>query len=702
MEVDKPEKELYKPVTKLLTEISCFVHRMHVEKGFTSALTDNDSLLMFIIRASSVKDADNGEVPDIVGVDATAEEVTNYLEKDVLPDRLVSLHWSQLLSVGHINLAEMPDDWDTDDLVQSLSYVWCIDRYQPNRFVHTAIMAYKTGFLTLQCLPDSMAVSSNHSYDDHEALVRYVYALYYPGSGAETQLCEFTNLKPIQRSSDEPKTNASTTALKPSFKYTVKGDNETAEYSIFDHFHGSSFSRQVYVGLGAIAIKSTRFPRVVVLKVYSRGLTRRFHEEDILQKIHEDGYLPGVPRISKDVSEQPFPLPRNHSLDRHREACMVPLTTTGESLSKCKNVLQFLKAMYDLTEVHRILMEKKDILHRDISWANILINHKHFEGLDEGDHEYPFIDSILKKPVPRVQVLLADFDNAMIIGGAGKNYAPNGTELVRCKEDEQHRIIGTPAFIAEVLARPSLAPVKYIIFKDMQDLNKAITPHPQADRDSSDKQFFKELAGYERLNDKHVSHQAIHDAESIFWVIVFFMVRANPKGSDSHKNIRMRSETFDAIVSHQIGKRISIRRSYFEHFREEDWAEMLPEKLAGFSATLYQLWEYFSFPWHGIQVPPKHQFHAHNLLQRLLFQEIGRLTEMEDSIELELAPLPVHSRLAGTQRTGTLGGSLHLLPQKKPQTEDSSEAPPAKRRKHKQSRGHDGDVRLCISWHEVV
>ncbi|KAF8484146.1 hypothetical protein JB92DRAFT_3131867 [Gautieria morchelliformis] len=100
MDVDKPEKKLYKPVTKLLTEISCFVHRMHVKKPFTSALTDKNLLLMFIIRATSLQDADNGEVPDIVGVEATAKEVTNYLEKDVIPGRLSSLHWSQLLSVG--------------------------------------------------------------------------------------------------------------------------------------------------------------------------------------------------------------------------------------------------------------------------------------------------------------------------------------------------------------------------------------------------------------------------------------------------------------------------------------------------------------------------------------------------------------------------------------------------------------------------
>ena len=60
--------------------------------------------------------------------------------------------------------------------------------------------------------------------------------------------------------------------------------------------------------------------------------------------------------------------------------------------------------------------------------------------------------------------------------------------------------------------------------------------------------FLQELAGYNRFNDENASH---HDAESIFWVILFFMVRANPKGPE--KNISIRSETFDAIVGHKIG-----------------------------------------------------------------------------------------------------------------------------------------------------
>ncbi|KAF8484145.1 hypothetical protein JB92DRAFT_3148906 [Gautieria morchelliformis] len=265
------------------------------------------------------------------------------------------------------------------------------------------------------------------------------------------------------------------------------------------------------------------------------------------------------------------------------------------------------------------------------------------------------------------------------------------------KPDEHRGITGTPAFLAEVLAHPSFS-VELFPFQRLEKLNDTI-PHPQTDRDSSDKQFFQQVATYERLDDEHVSHQAIHDAESIFWVIVFFMVRANPKGSDSYKNICMRSETFDAIAAHEIGSLGSTRGSHFEHFTEKRWEKMLPEKLAGFSATLHELWCYFSFPWHGIEVSPEHQFHAHNFLQRLLFREIRRLTNMADSIELELVPLPVHSSLSGAQRSATLGPSLHLLSQQKPQTEDNSEAPPAKRmrREHQQSRGYHDDGALSTA-----
>ena len=149
---------------------------------------------------------------------------------------------------------------------------------------------------------------------------------------------------------------------------------------------------------------------------------------------------------------------------------------------------------------------------------------------------------------------------------------------------------------------------------------------------------------------------------------MFFMTRANPKGSDIHKNISSCSETYDTIIGHKIGTKWSIRYSQFTNLTAANWDDTLAEKLEGFSGMLQQLWLYFSFPWRDIEVPVKHQFHGHNLLQRLLIREIRRLSEkMKDPIELELEldPLPIHSSFVGTQRAGTLGNTLHLLSQSK-------------------------------------
>ena len=258
-----------------------------------------------------------------------------------------------------------------------------------------SLMANRTGSVTLECHPDSSTILI--LYSGYGALIRYVHNLYYPQcrprSTTQSRLnSQIGSQFRDHQMSRQKKTVA--TALRPSFAYTVRGDHETAEYTVFDLSHGSGFRRQVYVvGLGATATKGTQFPQPIIMKVYCRGEGRRFKEEDILQEIHKDGFLPGVPRIAKCVLEQRFPLPRNDALDLSREACIMSLATTGQSLSMCKNVLHFLSVMYDLVEglcqnslIHADTNEyqfiaaswKKGILHRDISWGNILINHKHF------------------------------------------------------------------------------------------------------------------------------------------------------------------------------------------------------------------------------------------------------------------------------------------------------------------------------------
>ena len=67
---------------------------------------------------------------------------------------------------------------------------------------------------------------------------------------------------------------------------------------------------------------------------------------DFLQK----GQFTRSPKDFQDMAEQPFVLSTPHAQDPVWEACMISLTMTGQSLSMWKDILQFFKAMYDLTE----------------------------------------------------------------------------------------------------------------------------------------------------------------------------------------------------------------------------------------------------------------------------------------------------------------------------------------------------------------
>ena len=96
--VVKPEREMYIPLTKLLTEISRFISSMNVTDHWTSALSEK-SLIMFIPCGDTIQE-DDGEAirQDFVGVEATTVKIrTNDSSYDI---HWIS-HWhkTQLMSI---------------------------------------------------------------------------------------------------------------------------------------------------------------------------------------------------------------------------------------------------------------------------------------------------------------------------------------------------------------------------------------------------------------------------------------------------------------------------------------------------------------------------------------------------------------------------------------------------------------------------
>ena len=122
---------------------------------------------------------------------------------------------------------------------------------------------------------------------------------------------------------------------------------------------------------------------------------------------------------------------------------VLALKTIGYPLCACESVLEFLEAMYDLLEgkwrraapfglvlilfqVLRFLVQEKGILHRDVSWSNVLIHPREIGNgstrpqkdvnkprKDKGKaipHTYRFISDIFQEDEYVKQVLLSGSD----------------------------------------------------------------------------------------------------------------------------------------------------------------------------------------------------------------------------------------------------------------------------------------------------
>ena len=135
-----------------------------------------------------------------------------------------------------------------------------------------------------------------------------------------------------------------------------------------------------------------------------------------------------------------------------------------------------------------------------------------------------------------------------------------------------------------------------------------------------------------------VVHTPMHDAESIFWLIVLFFLRASPKGYDpksdpnEHKRRQARTDTFKSFVMNKIGTSHDSRAIPRMH--------MLPPQLHRFYNMLNRLDHYFRRAWHVLGTSEgQHRFHAHNALQSTLLAEIKNL--QADNSEIGINPTPL-------------------------------------------------------------
>ncbi|KAL5483534.1 hypothetical protein ACEPAI_8766 [Sanghuangporus weigelae] len=253
------------------------------------------------------------------------------------------------------------------------------------------------------------------------------------------------------------------------------------------------------------------------------------------------------------------------------------------------SVGEFLEAMYDLLEVLCYLVQERRILHRDVSWGNVLLTPKagfgseipsakqethsaksrEEGGLSESTesqiksaegrgvhHTNRFIHDILGEDKARVRIALADFDHA--------------ADLEDPAEDLR-TATGTPMFMALDLIRPrNLNFARGLVEPKARIIQETVAVGYDRHSDPREKDIWDEFFASERLerpqwkvltSDEEMTgsfrHGAMHDAESVFWIILLFFCRMMPAGKNIPlEKLELMKEKRGMVFRHLMAKKV--------------------------------------------------------------------------------------------------------------------------------------------------
>ncbi|KAF8329020.1 hypothetical protein F5887DRAFT_1082782 [Amanita rubescens] len=612
----KKEKTIYAPLCRFLTLLA--------NKEF-----------LFIPWDHKTQGEDELYRQDIIVVNAQPDEIDRFLNGKQAMDQLPSeftyheggklkprIHYSNVQMVGEVKPGVAPES-PFENAVQVLKYLFSVSRYQPQHASHIGILVYCDGFFIIDYYPDQAFFSKLFKWEEKDAAWEALRSAIADVRRRPFTTKQFASIKSLDRHGLSH------------LQFSLSGDftaSDAQVYRLFDLHRGQGYHRNAYVGIGK------------VIKHYWHDMGRRFNELEILKKIHSPSSkkklcTAGIVRVdlqeSMELGEDITP---TLGQPVERQSVLLIMKTLGRALATCPSVMKFLKVMYDLVEVHRMLVEDHDILHRDISWTNVLIDAIHLEGDNHDDFcGRPFIDAILgvEEKAKKVHATLADFDCACILGSTNKLREPQtiGGEIT-----------GTPMFISKALC---LLPSKLNRLTPLFGWAcEQVFPGDLTGVHQRQQEVTAFLQVVRQLDDNYkgpsipqvVVHTAMHDAESIFWLIVLFFLRASPKGYDPKsdpnepKRRQARTDTFKSFARNQIGTVLDSRGT--------PEIDMLPPQLHRFCDMLSRLDHYFCRAWHVLGTSEgQHRFHAHNALQSVLLAEIKNL--QADNSEIEINPTPL-------------------------------------------------------------
>ncbi|KAL4256989.1 hypothetical protein AB1N83_013237 [Pleurotus pulmonarius] len=326
------------------------------------------------------------------------------------------------------------------------------------------------------------------------------------------------------------------------------------------------------------------------------------------------------------------------------------MNTWGEPLRECTSLVDFLKYMYDILEAHRWAIMERNIIHRDISHGNIFIKAKDVDEKKKNEftgkkYRPIFVNEIIENeknidPTAR----LGDMDNAAELDRKLAISPTFVSKRIRMNDEPLRCRTGTPKFIARSPALGCLL-VEEIYFKPMPKLPdelaaKYIEAYPN---DRSGLRAFHDNHGtfhggtfdFCRVDEKYSSnpdlaftefqHCPRHDAESVFWCMVAFLLVAVPVGSpQEYANQIKLNNAWKLIANHAVGDSSDVedRRIHLLRAKESQWKTWLHPCLEHVAQLLVLLAVQVRPEW-GLCDPPPHMLHLHEAMQRLILIHIA-------------------------------------------------------------------------------
>ncbi|KAL5499275.1 hypothetical protein ACEPAH_1793 [Sanghuangporus vaninii] len=458
-----------------------------------------------------------------------------------------------------------------------------------------------------------------------------------------------------------------------------KAEVGSSEYCLLPTFCGRGNGRKPFVALGI----SMNGGNIRVFKYAWYGKTELNRERTLLEKLKDS---PGVVRIDTDLSQHVLEDNRTDipGIDLDEESIrtwtLLVLGTVEFPLCTCESVQEFLEAMYDLLEVLRFTTQERNILHRDISWSNVLIRPKEYHDIvdvramianvkknqdsrENIPHGYRFISDIFNENEWKVRVALADFDHAV--------------DLEKDGADELKNATGTPMFMAEdvLSVRDGTTMTPFSRFSEnvrREVPNDFVDKYSDCQEKHEWDKYYENFAGLRwRIepqlsnDDKLVQsfrHGAVHDAESVFYLCLLFFNRLWPL--DEHVDPSEiptlevnRGKLFEIFAGRRCDR--NTVRFVFPDRTSFGTGEIFEP----FYAMLKTMFSYVRIPWYNVVSTgrgERYEFHLHDFMQRLILKEIRRLRANGDPILIEENPLLVKTsyNLATYSHDAYLSSSL--------------------------------------------